>query len=141
MNFIKFFLVIILISTVSISIYFVGVNFFFEQSSFGFSPESKEDSIALGRIIIMGIATVMGIFSKILFEEIEKSKDFKFSIWDTTKKTISSRNFWLVLLASPVILLGLYSAVEKIDNMILVGLTAYQNGFFFKSIVKDNDKD
>ncbi len=90
---------------------------------------------------IIGLFTVIGIFSKILFDEVEKSRKYRFSFKRIFRESASSRSLWIVILACPIVILAIYQSVEEIENLLLIGLLSYQNGFFFKTIIKDDDEE
>lgn len=96
-------------------------------------------SVSMIKPFFIIIFTLLGIYSSIIYDATNKvSKSVKASESKTVIQIIKSIRATEVLkgfLVAPLVLLAFYSSVEQINNIILVMLISYQNGFFWKSIV------
>ena len=130
---------------VGITITYICIFSYIKLSStigFGFTLNDIDILDTFLRPILLGVFTIVGILSKIAFDMIEKVDEKEFKIKDIFKKTINSKNAWIAILACPAIIVSFFSSIEEIESEPLVSLMAYQNGFFFKSIIgKDKEKE
>lgn len=89
---------------------------------------------------IISISTLLGILSKYVYDEIEKVSEEKFSIKAVLKKSKTKKSFWLSIIICPAVIGAFYQSISEINSNILIGIIAYQNGFFFKSLFKNDEK-
>lgn len=134
---IKYFLSVILITIVYFIIYsYRELN---SIPGFGFDKNGFDILEKLIRPIVLSVSTIIGILSKITYDLIRETKEKEFSITKVFKNAISSKQAWLAIILCPIIILSFYTSIEQIRNNALVAIMAYQNGFFFKSILKKNE--
>jgi hypothetical protein len=106
----------------------------------GFSRnESVVALFATIKALILATGTLIGIMSKLLFEEIEKTKFFV-GIGGAINKVRTSRELWLSFLVCPAIIASFYESLKEVDNLLLIGIFSYQNGFFFRALLGQRDK-
>jgi hypothetical protein len=101
----------------------------------GFQPV---DRVATGDAIragILSIATVLGVVSRGIYDELERIPSRHIGFRRLIKLATASKPFWVAILISPILMLAFYESVREISNGFLVGVMAYQNGFFFRSIL------
>ncbi len=82
-------------------------------------------------------ACVLGISSKVVSDAIQESSGKRRGkgILKRIFNGLALRNLIRALLLSPVILLALLQAIQHIADFKIVLLLAYQNGFFFQSVL------
>lgn len=133
-----------LITIAILSIYFIVFSYLKLNSTIGFGFKLGEINLieTFLRPFLLGLFTIIGILSKIAFDMIEKADEKKFNILEIIKKTINSKNAWIAIIVCPVIIISFFSSIQEIESNPLVSLMAYQNGFFFNSILnKGNEKE
>jgi hypothetical protein len=95
-------------------------------------------SIDLGNIfnrnVVLALSTVLGIFSRHMFRDVEKHKSQKVNILSVLKNAFTSKALWISIFVCPVVLVGVFKSVEQVPDNLLAYLFAYQNGFFFESL-------
>ena len=90
----------------------------------------------------MAAATFVGIASKNVFDAFN---DAKFAeAWPVLSfRSLAPycvRTFGIAVFACPLVMLPLYKILREANDMILVMLVSYQNGFFFQSIAGFNQR-
>ena len=103
-------------------------------SIFGFNT-SEDNKYICARMIAIAVSTLAGMFSKILYEEINRGPDKQFNIMNSFKGMLTGKPFWLAVLLSPIVIGYLFKQFEEISNVFSVSFLAYQNGFFFNAII------
>ena len=90
----------------------------------------------LFRILILGVATLLGIFCGLLAEEVRIYKQQKQKPKDMIKRMWGKPRTVFALLLSPVIFHAVYIQVNSQPDTVIALLLAYQNGFFWQSVVE-----
>jgi len=119
-------------------IYTIVFSFIENENSIvgGFNnKDNLIDVLATTKAIILALFTIVGIWSKMLFEEIENTDAVKFKLKESIKKVRTSKHTWLTLLICPAIIGSFYESLKTVDNLLLIGMFAYQNGFFFRAVL------
>jgi hypothetical protein len=80
--------------------------------------------------------TILGIAAGVTFEALEKEKS-EIVNWDTIKGYLRTPTSWRGLVASPLIFLSVYMGVRSSPISVPFILLAFQNGFFWKSALRD----
>lgn len=107
--------------------------------TFGFSNDPAA-SLGTTRAILLSVFTVLGILAKIIYDEIDKSSDDGFSMLKVVQKAVNSRQAWMALITCPVVILAFYKSLNDVQNISLICLLSFQNGFFFKSVFNKKDQ-
>lgn len=112
---------------------FMSIEFLNKYSSFSNEPMKVELSLSMALIALIGI--LLGIFCKLIYQDIDKIKDNKMKYREifTPDKYIKS------IILSPLILSLVYNELIDLSEPIFFML-AFQNGFFFQSIIEKNNK-
>ena len=118
------------------SIYLLSDILLFDHA--GFLP-AITSSIILKNIII-GLSTFLGIASRHLLKKLEKEKS-QINIIDVLKNFFKTKDLWISIIICPVILVTVFKSVEQVPDNLLAYLFAYQNGFFFNSIISGIQND
>lgn len=107
------------------------------QEHFGFDKTELDTKQLLLRISLLAFFTLFGILCKVFYDQLAQEKDDGFNVLKVFHKTINSRQAWMSLIVCPIIILGFYKTIQDIDSYPLISLLAFQNGFFFKSILSN----
>lgn len=89
-----------------------------------FALDGKGGLIA---VAVLSIATFCGIFAKYVLELVFIGKRFA--------DAISLRNVILSAVLSPFAMSAVYGLLKEIADHALIGMLAFQNGFFFSNIL------
>lgn len=102
------------------------------------------DPAVLVRPVVLSVATIFGILSRVIYEALVQWPKKSVVIGSVLGRSLRSKEFWLALLVSPVIILAFYQSMRTLDSLMLVALVGYENGFFFHSVLSakfPNEKD
>lgn len=97
--------------------------------------DADEPLGSYGRLILLSFATYAGIVGQVLTARLKASKAQRISIRDELREVTSGRDFWMAIIASPLVLAAAYNAVAEVHSILLVGVVAFQNGFFFHAVL------
>jgi hypothetical protein len=101
--------------------------------------DSEQPLGSYGRLALLTLATYAGIVGQVLTVRLKASKAQRISIRDELRETTSGRDFWMAIIASPLVLAAAYNAVAEVHSVLLVGVVAFQNGFFFHAILSRDE--
>ena len=85
------------------------------------------------RVSLLTISTYLGIIGQVLVSRLKQTSTNKISIINELKETTASRDFWIAIVASPLVLIAAYSAIAQVTSELLVCSIGVQNGYFFHS--------
>lgn len=88
-----------------------------------------------GRLALLTLATYVGIVGQVLTMRLKASSTTRISILHELREVMEGRDFWIAVIASPLVLAAAYNAVAEVHSMLLTGMVAFQNGFFFHAIL------
>jgi len=104
--------------------------------SYGFGYTSSTALlVALKRAIVLSFFTILGILFRLFYDDLKNIKREKIRITNVIRRSINTRATWMAIIISPVIIITFFKSLESISSDALVALIAYQNGFFFRSIL------
>jgi len=112
-----------------------------ENREFGFNQSDIDTTKVIIKSVLLGIFTILGIFAKLVYDALEKTSDENFNPLKVIQKAINSRYSWMAIIACPIVILTFYKNISTIDSYSLVCLLSFQNGFFFKSIFTQKEKN
>ncbi len=102
-----------------------------QHSERGFS--SLDIEAMSTRIIVVSLASVFGILSKLALDALQIGAPRLLPFFRVS--TIFFRRILSAVIICPLVILPLYSMLQELDDVILLALFAYQNGFFFQTIL------
>jgi len=129
--------IFIIIFGLAIIFYFVDIYYF---SPHGFFKQEVE-LYQIKKPLLLSFFTLFGIISRILYNEIEIQNDEYINIFELLHNAFKSKEFWKALLVSPIILIGFYKTIDSINSNSLISLMAFENGFFFNSVIETRKKE
>jgi hypothetical protein len=91
------------------------------------------------RICLLGLATYLGIIGQVITSRLKQSSKARISIAAEFREASASPDFWLAMIASPLVLAAAYGAVAQITSSVLVFFVGFQNGYFFHSVLARQD--
>lgn len=125
-------IVIALIATVTSTAYcLLFASWELRQTPSGFQGADLDRSTA--RVISLSVSCIVGILSKFLFDRLKQKYKSSRSFYHQLVSALKVSGVAIVV--SPIIILGVYGLLEKVDDPILLILIGYQNGFFFQTIL------
>lgn len=81
----------------------------------------------------LSLSCILGIVSKLIFDKLNQkfrtSRSFRRNLVDALKSAA------VAIIVSPIVIVGVYGLLEKVDDTILLLLIGYQNGFFFQTVL------
>lgn len=92
-------------------------------------------------LVMLSVLTVMGIVSSFIFERTKQRASEQVSIWENMGSVFSDFRLIAALFASPLIFNGVYSLVHQNPQGLSDFLLAYQNGFFWQSVIAGATKN
>ena len=112
---------------------FVEIAFFTPHGYDQVSNASKS------RGLILAGFSLLGILSKSIFDAL-RQKNKKETFTQQLIRSLSPGSLLRSILISPIVILSLYNSLQQISDSILIGLIAYQNGFFFETVLKSREE-
>lgn len=103
-------------------------------SARGFAGDEPKNSVPTSAVL--ALATFLGILSQQLYTELSRSSEETFSPVEFFKSFFRRKSFWIAVIVCPIILIAVYKGVGQTTDNLLGYLFAYQNGFFFKTILE-----
>lgn len=122
-------MIVISLATTAFGFLFAYVEYARSESGF----QSIDTSKAAERASVLAASCVVGILSKFIFDRISRRYKTNFSL--TGAIVNSAKAVVVAMIVSPIIIVGLYGLIEKVEDPILLFLIAYQNGFFFQTVL------
>lgn len=98
----------------------------FEPISFGFK-DSDISNFRLVQVVVIGLGSYFGIFSKVIFDRISQEK---------RKIMRPRRDATLAAIVAPLVMYPIYSSLKSVDDIVILLLVSYQNGFFFSVVLE-----
>lgn len=119
-----------------LSIIVFGTVYYFDDASvynFG-GPASHID---IGKISSLIASMGMGIVFGVTYAHLRGRKaDEKIGLLDLARNVLQSVEFYRACLVSPLVFLGIYNNILKETSILNSLLVAFQDGFFWQSILK-----
>jgi hypothetical protein len=101
----------------------------------GFRTASDADLMRLvARPCLVAVFGVVGIVSRSVFDRLQAHPDKPVRLGRVLRETARSKQFYLALLISPIVIITFYGTLERIQSLGLLAVLSYQNGFFFHAI-------
>lgn len=94
----------------------------------------------LVRPALVAFATLAGILFRTVYEELTSPGGATGATRSIVRGALSSRNFWIALIVSPVVILPFYKTLAEVESNALVTLMSYENGFFFRSVLSRRER-
>jgi hypothetical protein len=82
--------------------------------------------------------SLLGIISKRLFDA--ASQRTKSNTLSVLIDALSPLSLIRSIVICPIVIISFYQSLQQISDMILIGLIAYQNGFFFETVLQSREK-
>src|SRR5580765_6322729 len=79
------------------------------------------------RISLLGFATYFGIIGQVLTSRLKHTSKSRISITAEFRAAGASPDFWLAMIASPLVLAAAYGAVAQVTSGVLVFFIGFQN--------------
>jgi hypothetical protein len=99
----------------------------------GFSSANIPD---VTNAIAVGFCITAGLFSKTVFDMLNRSGK-RVQLLVVLKDALVSRDFLMGLLITPILMIQFYRTLEETGSTLLLLLTAYQNGFFWRMVLSE----
>lgn len=100
---------------------------------FGFNPLAHPNTHG----ITVGVAMFFGIISNSIWTHVaELPKNEPVSIGRVLKSALRSASLVRSALVSPIVFMAVYALVKSEPDAIVAHLLAYQNGFFWESVLR-----
>lgn len=88
---------------------------------------------ATARATGLSLSCILGIVSKLIFDRLNRrfrsSQSFGQNLVSAMKSAV------VAIIVSPIVIVGVYGLLEKVEDTILLLLIGYQNGFFFQTVL------
>lgn len=106
---------------------------FFATTNYGFDHSLTVGAIPL--ILLLALSVYVGIFAQVLTSRLKRSKSDQIVIMTEIRSATQSRDFWIAMLASPMVLASAYDSVAQLNSFSLAFVIGFQNGFFFHAVL------
>jgi hypothetical protein len=105
-----------------------------------FVPSGLEEtgSAALTIPLVLSSCSLLGILSKRLFDTAMARPKGNFGA--ILSDALAPAALIGSIVACPIVMVSLYSRLREIQDIFLIGLIAYQNGFFFEAVLQARSK-
>jgi hypothetical protein len=87
--------------------------------------------------LLLSGCSLLGIISKRLFDAAGKSRTTLAAVLESVLAPVTLIR---AIVVCPIVIISLYSRLQEINDIFLVSLIAYQNGFFFEAILQTRGK-
>jgi len=134
-------IIVILIFALSlalISIFFY-IIYLINNSQHGLVDGAINKHNQLIKGCLISFATLLGIVSRIIYNKINTIKEESINIITILFESLKSKEFWIAILISPIIIGAFLKTLDSINSYPLLMLISYENGFFFKTIFEKKD--
>ena len=131
----------VLVSLVSLLVIggVIAAGELFAWRQFGLESDSSIRSAV--RIGLLAGSTYIGIISQVLTGRLKRLREKRVSITRELRRATEVSDFWVAIIASPLVIAAAYSAITDVRSLILTCSIGFQNGFFFHSILAKHDME
>jgi hypothetical protein len=127
---------VVIIAAAGLIVYQVGLPLP-TDSIFGFGGNSEDQrSFQLWRTLLLYFVTLCGIWGRILQMRLSAAGKGPISMRYELIGSFSEPNLWIAVLVSPIIFVATYKAAAQNPDTVLALVLAFQNGFFWQTILK-----
>jgi hypothetical protein len=92
---------------------------------------------AITKPLVLSACSLLGIFSKSILDAVSQHKSRRDRLVFTD--VFNLRSLLRAIVVCPVVIISFYQSIQAISDLMLVGLIAYQNGFFFETVLQDRE--
>jgi hypothetical protein len=100
-----------------------------------FAQAPAEQSGLAWNVVILAVLMLFGIFSSFVFEKARSREAAEQTVWKNFFDIFSDFSFIAAIFISPVVFNSVYSLVHQNPQGLGDYLLAYQNGFFWQSVL------
>ena len=112
---------------------FVGSHYY--PGGYMFAQPPADKPAAAGQLVLLALLMLLGIISSFVFERAKTRHAGGQSISQNLSAVFSDFRLIAALFVSPIIFNSVYSLVHQNPESISDFLLAYQNGFFWQSVI------
>ena len=94
-----------------------------------------ERSASLSNLVLLAVLMLLGILSSFIFERSKQASANGVSVWENFSAVFSDFRLIAAVFVSPIIFNSVYSLVNQNPETVSDFLLAYQNGFFWQSVI------
>ena len=94
-----------------------------------------EKSASIGNLVLLAALMLLGILSSFIFERSKQAAANGVSVWQNFSAVLSDFRLIAAIFVSPIIFNSVYSLVHQNPEGVSDFLLAYQNGFFWQSVI------
>src|SRR5262249_33911224 len=94
-----------------------------------------EKSASMANLAVLALLMLLGIVSSFVFERAKHTEVLSKSIWINLSSVFSDFRLIAAIFVSPIIFNSVYSLVHQNPESMSDFLLAYQNGFFWQSVI------
>jgi hypothetical protein len=127
-----------LLATVLVAIgSFLLLAMLFAYVQFAYYSPAGFQNVDTGDItkpVVLSAFSLLGIFSKGALGAVMQTRE-RGTVLTLLATALSPKNLVRAIVVCPLVILSLYHSLQQIGDTVLVALIAYQNGFFFESIL------
>jgi membrane protease YdiL (CAAX protease family) len=100
-----------------------------------FAQAPTDASASLVNLSLLALLMFLGILSSFIFERAKQRSSDQESVWTNFSMVLTDFQFIAAVFVSPIIFNSIYSLVHQNPEGVSDFLLAYQNGFFWQSIL------
>jgi hypothetical protein len=110
------------------------------ETAFGFSELSETGAHRMLYIVSLGLFAMAGIVGSALWESLPYARistnPDRISLSKAFQIGLTSASFWKAVIVSPIVFAAVYSIVRTEPDVVFSHLVAFENGFFWNTILK-----
>ncbi len=129
----RFAVVVVAGFLIALAINIVGSQFYPGGLLLAQAPAEKSASI--GNLVLLAVLMLLGIVSSFIFERSKQAAATGVSVWQNFSAVLSDFRLIAAIFVSPIIFNSVYSLVHQNPESVSDFLLAYQNGFFWQSVI------
>jgi hypothetical protein len=108
---------------------------FYYPGGFGYAQASKDGHASPWGIVLLAVLMVAGIFSSFVFEKAKQEGRGVTAVGPALRSIFNDFQFVAALFVSPLIFNSIYALTNQNPETIGDFLLAYQNGFFWQTVL------
>jgi uncharacterized membrane protein (UPF0182 family) len=120
---------------------FVGAALIYAYVEFAwFTPLGFDEAATTMPVkpLVLSACSILGIVSKRLFDAATSRSKTRLGVM--LGEALAPAALIRAVVACPIIMISLYPRLQELGDVFLIGLIAYQNGFFFEAVLQARGK-
>jgi hypothetical protein len=111
---------------------------YWELALFTPAPFAESGYYNVAKPVLLAGCSLLGIFSKSTFDALSQRRNWGHAT-SALVEALAPSNLLRAIIVCPIVIISFYQSIQQIGDFLLIGLIAYQNGFFFETVLKSGE--